>query len=248
MGHRLGSQACDVRMQIERSCVEVVLRHLSFQRGRNMKQFVILGVLTLAGCATTQMSVQPPANAQPQNRSKEIARSKDAVWNDAVAKLGQRFFVINNLDKSSGLINVSYSGNPETYVDCGKITVTTNGPRGGNTTFNGSAADVTYMAAFPVPPYNFPANAGVRRQMELEGRVNVIFEAIAPDRTRVTAATKYILTRKVSPSGPMLFAARSDTISFNANETGHFPPAPDGRALTCVSTGALESSLLDAIN
>ncbi len=208
---------------------------------------VSLAVL-LAGCASTQVAVKDPSAPVSDNKTKEIARPKDAVWNDAVAKLGQRFFVINNIDKSSGLINISYSGNPEEYVDCGTVTVTTKGPGGGSYTFKGAAAEATYSIPVPIPPYNIPANSPARRQMSLEGRVNLIFEELAPQRTRVTAATRYILTRKIESMGPAMFPSASDTISFNANQSSSFPAGRDGEALKCVSTGALEDSILNAIN
>jgi hypothetical protein len=50
-----------------------------------------------------------------------VERSKDEVWNELVAGLGAQFFVINNMDKASGFINVSYSGDPEKYVDGGEL-------------------------------------------------------------------------------------------------------------------------------
>jgi hypothetical protein len=183
-----------------------------------------------------------------QNASKVVNKPKDVVWDESVAKLGQRFFVINNLEKSSGLINLSYSGDPERYVDCGKVTVVNKGPGGGTTTFSGSVADVLYLTAVPIPPYNMPAPAQVRRQMSLDGRINLIFEAIDSQTTRVTAATRYILSRRISPAGNIMFAGSSDTASFNANEPGQFPVGSDGKGLTCVSTGALEKSILEVIN
>lgn len=213
-----------------------------------MKKLTTFALLALTGCASTQMAVQPPSAAMSQNRTKEIARTKDAVWNDAVAKLGQRFFVINNLDKSSGLINLSYGGDPEEYVDCGIVTITTKGPGGGTYSFKGAAADTYFSTPVPIPPYNIPTNAPARRQMELEGRVNLIFEAIGTERTRVTAATRYILTRKVSSNGNVLFPSSADTISFNSNNASSFAPGRDGQSLKCVATGALEDSLLEVIN
>lgn len=213
-----------------------------------MKKLCALTLLAMTGCASTQMAVQPPSATVSQNRTKEIARSKDAVWNDAVAKLGQRFFVINNLDKSSGLINVSYSGDPEQYVDCGTVTITTKGHNGGTYIFKGAAADTIFSTPVPIPPYNMPANVQARRQMELEGRVNLIFEEIGSDRTRVTAATRYILTRKISSNGHVMFPESSDTISFNSDSEASFPGGRDGQPMKCVANGALEESLLSVIN
>ena len=35
------------------------------------------------------------------------------------ARKAVQFFVSNNLAKSTGLVNLSYSGVPEKYLDCG---------------------------------------------------------------------------------------------------------------------------------
>jgi hypothetical protein len=49
----------------------------------------------------------PSALDKPILSTKTINRPIDSVWKDAVAELGKNFFVINNIDKASGLINVS---------------------------------------------------------------------------------------------------------------------------------------------
>src|SRR5262245_7244989 len=75
----------------------------------------------VSGCAGKVEYIRPsPLSSTPMNY-KIIDKSKEATWNGSVPELGKRFFVINNLDKSSGLINVSYSGDPEKHVDCGRI-------------------------------------------------------------------------------------------------------------------------------
>ena len=45
----------------------------------------------------------------------------EEAWSRAIPQIGKSFFVINNIDKSSGILNVSYTGDPEKYVDCGTI-------------------------------------------------------------------------------------------------------------------------------
>jgi len=75
-------------------------------------RLLVSGFLLLTGCASASVKYRPPDGSVQPNYTKDLSRSRDDVWNDAVAALGQRFFVINNLDKASGLINISYSGDP----------------------------------------------------------------------------------------------------------------------------------------
>jgi hypothetical protein len=87
-------------------------------------RFVSLSLVAvvIAGCAGTNGYVAPDIKVEAISNTKLIEKSREDVWNAGIAALGKRFFVINNLDKSSGLININYSGDPEKYVDCGRIT------------------------------------------------------------------------------------------------------------------------------
>jgi hypothetical protein len=209
---------------------------------RNLR--VVAALCVLAGCASVSVDYRPPSITPRPNQTKDVSRPKDQVWNDTVAALGQRFFVINNLDKSSGLINISYSGDPLRYVDCGSGSVNISGPGAKTQMYDGAAADVQYQTVVPMPPYGVPTPVPVRRQMSLEGRVNVIFEALAPGSTRVTTATRYVLTRRLSAPNTI---PHTDTIAFNANEKGYFPRLGTSPPLECVSTGELEKSILSEV-
>ena len=79
--------------------------------------------------------------------------------------------------------------------------------------------------------------------MSLDGRVNVIFEVVAPNSTRVTTATRYVLTRKIASS--IAAVPHSDSVGFNGNEKGRFP-GTSGQ-LECVATGELENSILSVV-
>ncbi|MFZ0050306.1 MAG: hypothetical protein WAK96_00895, partial [Desulfobaccales bacterium] len=78
-------------------------------------------ILILSGCAG-KLDYAAPSPTSTINNSIIVDKSKDEVWKTIVPALGKKFFVINNLDKESGIINVSYKGDPEQYVDCGRIT------------------------------------------------------------------------------------------------------------------------------
>src|SRR3954449_382638 len=81
---------------------------------------VIAAVFLLASCVSGEQKYSPSTLYANQTNTKIIAKSKDQVWDSFIPALSSKFFVINNIDKASGLINVSYSGDPEKYVDCGQ--------------------------------------------------------------------------------------------------------------------------------
>lgn len=159
-------------------------------------------------------------------------------------ELGKQFFVINNLDKSSGLINISYSGDPEKYIDCGNITSFVKNARGERTyNFPGAKASQQYEIMDSLGLFF------IDRKMLLDGRVNLIFEEISPTQTRVTANTRYSVhrdqtIRTVVTPYPQVF---SDNVSFNSGSKGQFPTNANGEFTECAPTGRLERDILSAI-
>jgi hypothetical protein len=204
---------------------------------------VLSATIAVAGCAGKVDYVRPTKPATITN-IKIIDKPRSVVWDSAIPELGKKFYVINNLDKSSGLINISYSGDPQSYIDCGRITSYVKNARGERTyDFFGAKAQQTYEIM------NGNGLFFIDRKMSLEGRVNLIFEEIDSDTTRVTANTKYVVTR----SGTVRSAANqfaqpfSDTVSFNSGGSALFPASSDGKATECVATGELEREILSAL-
>jgi hypothetical protein len=205
---------------------------------------LISSIATITGCAG-KLDYAQPTEYGPTENSIVIAKSRSEVWNTAVPQLGKKFFVINNLDKSSGLINVSYSGDPENYVDCGHVTSYVKNARGERTySFPAAKAHQNYEVM------NANGLFQISREMKLEGRVNLIFEEISKNSTRVTANTKYVLERSINARNLANNFPITDhkSISFNTGNSALFPAGNDGRATKCISTGSLETDILNAIN
>lgn len=198
----------------------------------------------IVGCAGKVDYIRPSVQPAASSNSKVIDKPRDAVWNASVPALGKQFFVINNLDKSSGLMNMSYSGDPEKYVDCGQISSYVKNARGERTyNFAGASAQQTYEIM------NNNGLFFIDRKMSLDGRVNLVFEEVGPNQTRVTANTRYVINRQqtirsTANNFPQTF---SHSISFNSGGAASFPPSNDGRAAECAATGALEREILSAI-
>lgn len=199
----------------------------------------IASVLALSACAG-KLDYTPPSNyAQAQNTI-TVDASKNDVWNKLVTSLGKNFFVINNMDKESGFINVSYSGDPELYVDCGTISSYVKNARGERTyTFPGSRAHMNYEIMSD-NLYN------LNREMALEGRLNVIVQSVTDKTTSVSVNTKYVLTRTttVRDMQGRVSVAKADA-NFNTGQTGTFPGNP--QSLFCASTGKLERDIIDFV-
>jgi PBP1b-binding outer membrane lipoprotein LpoB len=205
-----------------------------------MKRMLILAVLVIliGGCAGKVEYLQPTQTYKAIN-SVTINKSKTDVWKQIIPSLSSSFFVINNLDKESGLINVSYSGNPEKYVDCGVIDSYVKNARGERR-------------------YNFPASSAYKeyetmqngqnllfykRKMNLEGRINIVVQEVSVNSTLVTVNIKYILTKDIFVSNPQNQSQHiNDNISFNTNGSASFP-----QQTTCYATGVLEQEVLNLI-
>jgi hypothetical protein len=199
---------------------------------------------TITGCAGHLDYAQPTSHSQPGSNTVVIAKSRDAVWATAVPELSKRFFVVNNLDKASGFINLSYSGDPEKYVDCGRVTSYVKNARGERTyEFAGSAAQKTYEVMNPNGLFF------IDRRMSLEGRVNLVFEEVSATETRVTANTHYVVTRHATArAANNATGSSSDTIAFNSGSSNAFPVGTGQTVATqCTPTGVLEQDILAAI-
>ena len=200
--------------------------------------------LLLAGCAGSVNYTQPEAVPKSSN-SVVINKPIDAVWKSTVPELGKQFFVINNLDKSSGLINISYTGNPEKYVDCGRIHSVVKNLQGERTyDFSGASASQNYeRLKVGVGLFN------IHRTMNLDGRMNLIFEDLGNNTTRVTVNTRYIVTRGRSMQNNRFpqIVSDSETINFNSGESANFSPDKDNAFSSCVANGAFERDVLSII-
>ncbi|MPT11142.1 hypothetical protein [Comamonas sp.] len=204
----------------------------------------VLVAVALAGCAGKVDYFKPGAVMTTSGNSKTLNKSKDDVWKTAVPELGKQFFVINNIDKDSGLINISYSGDPEKYVDCGRVVSFVKNAHGERIyDFAGSKASQQYEIM--VSPHLF----NISRQMNLDGRMNLVFEEVEQGKTRVSANTRYVVERKfvVVPISNGIPQSMADSVSFNTGTRGAFQLTRDGQGTECIATGTLEQEVLSLI-
>lgn len=200
---------------------------------------LLIGVL-LGGCAGKFQYTQPDTQSQKKiNNSMVVNQHKDVVWKKIIPQIGTTFFTINNLDKESGLINVSYSGSPEKYIDCGKIYSYVSNARGERTyEFSASKAYQQYETMIN-GNYAFH-----NRKMNLDGKINIILQNIENNSTLITINSKYVVTKSGTTNWFDGYANRInpfvDTISFNTNGSDTF----SNGGTTCFANGLLEDELL----
>ena len=207
-----------------------------------MRTFIIatLSLAVMAGCAG-KVDYNPPTSSVTARNWKTINKPRESAWQATVAGLGKEFFIINNIDKASGLIILSYSGDPEAYVDCGYI-VSSNGER-----FPASRAHLIYDTVQGLKRYS------IDRSLSLEGRMNILFEELNPATTRVTVTARYILNRSLHVYSRGLLRksykrGENDSITFGSGSDASFTPRSGGPAEKCVATGALEQSIFAIVD
>jgi hypothetical protein len=197
---------------------------------RSIPVIALLGLLT-AGCGSIEYDT--PAPAQLSN-SKVIDAPFDQVWARAIPEIGKSFFVIHIIDKGSGILNVGYTGDPETYVDCGEIHSAVDLRK---FDFPGAIASQHYVEP------GFPP-ATVDRRLSLEGRANIVFERVSASSTRATVTARYVITMdKVSLGAYGIAVTEHDSIAFNSGERASLP-----NECTCTPNGRFEGAILFMIH
>lgn len=173
---------------------------------------LLIMVSVLGGCASSTQSYSAATSHVVENEKiLNIPFSK--AWDQYVAELTKSFFVINNIDKESRIINVSFSVNkPSEFIDCGVTTRTAAHPSIGTQTFTyPTADDSTYLAG--VDGTNELWN--VQRNTNLEGRAN-IYMAPQGNNTLLRVNARYVWSVDVTgQSNVGQVDHSSNTVSFS---------------------------------
>jgi uncharacterized protein YceK len=212
------------------------------KRRERMKRIFILSVVVIliGGCAgkVTYQYIQP-TQTYKANNSVTVNKPRADVWSQIIPSLDGSCFVIKNLDTKSGFINISYSGNPERYVDCGVIDSYVKNESGERRyVFPAASAYMEYETTQDGKNIFFK-----KRTMNLEGRINISVQEVSATSTLVTVNTHYVLTRDLLISNPEGQGNHlNDSISFKTNGSASLT-----KITTCYATGALEREVLSLI-
>lgn len=200
---------------------------------------ILIIVLQLTGCVPHSKNYQPPTKKDVIVNYTTIAEKKDVVWKKLINNISSNFFVINNMDKESGFINVSYSGSPKEYVDGGRLTYNVSNLRG--------SRNYSFEASSPNQTFETVINNDLcvlNRQLDLEGRININLIEIDSCATKVTVNVKYVLNLNMTGRNVLgqTLLPYSETISF---ETQNYGITTGGTKF--YPNGELEKKILDMV-
>ena len=217
---------------------------------------VAVGLAACAPVGTQTFSTTPAPQYQIENEQ-TVSAPSDATWDRLVRQLSKGFYVINNIDKASRLINFSFSSDaPQDYVDCG----TTHRTFDKGDEHEKYDYQVAQSAAFKMGEKrgNLIYTWFLNRTTSLEGRANVYVAPKDSASTTVSVNVRYILTVNVTgsyqtesligvqgASGPMT-NPQSVTASFSTTEphSTNIGTPDNPQYVTCASRGTLEREIL----
>ena len=206
------------------------------RRGRS---WAVLAILVVSGCATSaptrEMVGYVPPTSLPAQPKRTIVQAPPAqVWNQLVAFLGHSEFQIDHTDPENRLIIARYSGNPESFIDCGSIVTHENGELG---QIPGATESVNL---------NYNTNEQpivLKRFLNLDGRI-IIRLSEQNLGTVVSTDTTYVVTKVVDVEKPVsgIIEGSRETVSFSAGKRAAF-----SKGTACQSNGALDGAILSKL-
>jgi hypothetical protein len=197
--------------------------------------------INISGCSTS-MNYTPPLEVR-ESTTVILRDPFEAAWTNSVRVLGGSFFVMNNIVKDSKIINLSYIGDPEKYVDCGHFAISVREGIGTTTyQFPEARRSVQFKLA---QGFN---TSFVDRHMSLEARINILFEELDKNETGVKVIVRYMVTRTGTQTVTNHINNHTSTLplpplslSFN---TGESASVKGETTLTCRATGEMEKALI----
>jgi hypothetical protein len=229
-----------------------------------MKNVILFGtiVIVIAGCATPGVNSSSYTKHDPKSVANEIQVDQpySQAWDKLVRELSKSFYVINNIDKESRIINISFSSQtPSEFVDCGQ---THRSYKHGDEmqSYDYNVADSSAYKYAGGVRESLSYYAIIRRTASLEGRSNIYLAPLENDKakTTVTVNTRYILTIDTTGdayaqhvNGNIFIQGQiphpqPTIISFNTNSPAEHDFG-EGVKVTCFSNGRLEKDVLQIL-
>ena len=211
---------------------------------RKTLALIIMYITALTGCVSSTFDYIDPINYDVQTE-RLIPTTFDRFWDAYVAELSKTFFVINNIEKESRIINVSFASNtPSEYVDCGRANRTFNYLDTGKRLFNYEVADSSsYLDGVEGTDLYWTVN----RNTLLDGRIN-IFMAPKGKQTLLRVNALYIWSTDASGVSNLGDSHQSkEKVTFSSGKPGRGRQEGQHPRTRCHSKGFLERTLLDLV-
>ena len=178
---------------------------------------LMVSVFIITGCSTESYVL--PQGGEPVQNEITVDAGIDETWNALVSYASGTFFGIDNFEKSSGLMTLSFSSDaPYELVDCGNFNID------GLQKFNGNYAQWIWM-----------------RGGNLNGRMNIIAQEETPGTTVLRIDTRYVITY---PTDSTVHTWSFDT---NGRDTKEVYSLGNRRLRACMATGLAEKQVIEGV-
>ena len=183
----------------------------------------MVGTLLLTACMAGSYQA-PISDRDTADFTKTVGRPFDEVWTDLIDHASATFFAIENIEKASGLITLSFgASNPGDYIDCGRIQAS------------------GLIASFGGPYVNYIVRS---YRGQLNSRINIFVRSIDADTTAIRVNASYVFRGADERTGIDTWSFESGghaTIYVRAHIMG------TNSARTCQPTYLAERIILDAM-
>ena len=203
-----------------------------------MRKLFYMGIIalvstTIAGCGPVKYNT-PTSTPMGNERKIVIDKSKDKVWDTLLSGLADRFFSINNIEKDSGFINVSFFSNDSCdYVDCGVYKLISTGK-----TVPICDCDINKYGQFSSGIWVFKSCS-----TKIEGRINILVQEISSEKTSLFIDIRFL----VHHSSNLWNAWNGSTIYNRYDVTFESDTTGEDNGMVCTSTGNLEKEIMEVI-
>ena len=206
---------------------------------KTLNSVFLLFCFFIVSCAPPKTIYSYEKTETKKNYDIKLNKSFNTVWNSVIDYSSKSFFGIDNFEKDSGLVTVSYSGSPVGYVDCGTFD------------YDGFISNGTQVKNYSG---NFQEFAQIYYNASLNGRMNILVKKRSESETYVRVNTRYVFSfTRPHPLG-IYHGSESVTWTFNAGDEANvsliFGDMDIGLAvteplnITCQPTYKLEQNLL----
>ena len=212
---------------------------IKFQMGEIMRSVIaLIFIFSVFGCATSEIRfIEPQTESSPTE--KMVSKDFDTAWANMVSGLSREFFVINNIEKDSGIINVSYAAeDPSPFVDCGLAEVVVNR--------DVNVVDMSKENSFPWAYqdgiYTFVGR--VENNPSVSGRVNIYMAESGNGQTSINVNARYVVTliQTAFNNVGARINRNESTTTFETGSSGSFDN------VVCTNTGELENRILSLVS
>jgi len=194
---------------------------------------VMMVMVSLVGCSTLHYKT-PTGNPEGYDKKIVIDKSKSEVWDALLIGLSDKFFAVNNIEKDSGFVNVSfYSNNACAYVNCGYYEKWENDSKNIM-----NVCDCDPKMKFYSGMWRFDTCSTT-----IEGRINILVQELGNDKSSLSVNIRNIVIHRANlwNTWDGRYRYINDTVVFDSKQVGH------GQSISCYSTGSLEDEILGII-